>query len=221
MNIVTYRFVAFPLGALVVSSALLCGCSFWGSSSTPANSMTSFNSVDVTGVDFARSMSLRSARTGKMVSLSDYRGKVLIVYFGFTGCKSACPVAMSEWKAIFHALGSDANKLRLLFVTIDPEHDHPDVLKRYISSFGESNFDALYGSLSEINKVAKEFHVYFEKMTMHGKKNGHTMRMPYTIDHSAVSYVYDGNSRLRLLVRNGTVPVEKVIEDMRKMIAGS
>ncbi|WP_092485303.1 SCO family protein [Candidatus Ichthyocystis hellenicum] len=209
----TRRPVVFPLGALVVS-AVLCWCS-WGSART-----TSFNSVDVTGVNFARSMSLRSVRTGNMASLLDYRGKVLIVYFGFTGCKSACPVAMSEWKSIFHALGEDADKLQLLFVSIDPEHDHPEVLKRYISSFGERNFDALYGSLSEINKVAKEFHVYFDRMPMHEKGSNSMARMPYTIDHSAVSYVYDRNSRLRLLVRNGSVPVEKVIQDMKTIIAG-
>ncbi|WP_092401368.1 SCO family protein [Candidatus Ichthyocystis sparus] len=219
----------------IVMPLLLSACSFGGDRDVHASNVSrkaEFNSVDVTGANFAKELSLRSVRTGNMVHLSDYLGKVLIVYFGFTGCQSECPVAMSEWKAVFHALGKDSSQLQLLFVTVDPERDSPSVLKKYITSFGESNFDALYGSLPEIHKVAKEFHIYFDSMPMRKKEltntnhrmmshNNHNMMvMPRTIDHTAVSYVYDKKLGLRLLVKNGQIAPDKIIGDIRKILAG-
>lgn len=204
---------------------LCCGLLFfWGWLHAQAAVLPeNFHSVDISGAHFGRALHLKSVSTGKYVQLTDYRGKILIVYFGFSHCQTACPIAMAQWHAVFKEM-KNPEDMQLLFVTIDPQRDTPSVLRKYVRRFGFSSFDGLVGSKEEIDQAAKEFHVYFHKMMMpmtdqSGQKTTMSMRMPYsgyTIDHSAASYVYDKKGRIRLLVRSG-MKTEEVVSDLNRL----
>ena len=120
-------------------------------------------------------------------------GKVVVLFFGYTRCPDVCPTTMADAAQAVRALGADADKVQVLFVTLDPGRDTPEVLAKYVPSF-DPRFLGLYGSEEETRRVAKEFKVFYEKRE--GKAQG-----AYTLDHSAQSYVFDPKGRLRLFVR--------------------
>ncbi len=149
-----------------------------------------FKSADITGADYGRTLELTD-HTGKPRRLEDFRGKAVVLFFGFTQCPDVCPTTMTEVAAALRKLGADAERVQVLFVTVDPERDTPEVLGKYVTSF-DPRFLGLRGDLAATQKAAKEFKVYFEK-----RKLGDS----YTMDHSGQSYVIDPRGRLRLLVR--------------------
>ena len=149
-----------------------------------------FKSTDITGVDYGKSLELQDT-SGRARHLEDFRGKAVVLFFGFTHCPDVCPTTLADIAGAIKTLGPDADRVQVLFVTVDPERDTSEDLARYVGAF-DPRFIALRGDLPATQRVAKEFKIYFEK-----RKQGES----YTIDHSAQSYVLDPQGRLRLLVR--------------------
>jgi protein SCO1/2 len=153
----------------------------------------SFNSVDITGANYARDFALTD-HTGKRRTLADYRGKVVLVFFGYTQCPDVCPTTMAEMAQVKAKLGAAGEKLQVLFITVDPERDSQQLLAQYVPSFDPS-FVGLYGNADETAQTAKEFKVFFQKVP--GKSAG-----SYSIDHTAGSYVFDQQGKVRLFVKH-------------------
>lgn len=167
-----------------------------------------FQSIDLTGADYARDFSLTD-HNGQPRSLKDFRGKVVVVFFGFTQCPDVCPTALAELSEVKRALGPDGDKLQGVFITVDPERDTPEILKAYMANF-DPGFLALRGEPAQLEQVAKEFKVYYKKVE--GKTPG-----KYTMDHTAAHFVYDTQGRLRLYVRPGSGP-KVLAEDIRLLL---
>lgn len=166
--------------------------------------------TDLSSADYGNELGLTDAATGKTMTLADYRGKTLLVFFGFTQCPDICPTTLLKAKEIKDALGSQADRLQVIFVTLDPERDTPEVLNAYVSSFDPS-FAALYGDIPATKKVAREFRVFYQKVP---NQDGSS----YTLDHTAASYVIDKDGNLRLLVRY-TDTVEDVVHDLKQLLS--
>ncbi|EER60775.1 electron transport protein SCO1/SenC [Acidovorax delafieldii 2AN] len=181
------------------ASALLSACS---------EKKTEFRGVDITGADYARDVPLTD-HNGQKRSLKDFRGKVVVVFFGYTQCPDVCPTSMQELAEVKQMLGQDGDRLQGIFVTVDPERDTPSVLKAYMANFDPS-FLALSGTPEEIAAVAKDFKIYFKKV------DGKTPTS-YTMDHSAGSYVYDTAGRLRVYNRYGS-GAQALAADVRALL---
>jgi len=180
---------AFATGAAL----LLAGCDrIAGIGGKPT-----FHFTDITGAEFARKLELPDV-DGRPRSLADWRGKVVVVFFGYTQCPDVCPTTMAELAQIRTLLGADGDRLQTVFVTIDPERDTPEILKAYVANFGP-NVVALRGNAEQTAAAAKEFKVFYAKVP--GKSGG-----SYTMDHSAASFVFDPAGRVRLFVPYGADP---------------
>ncbi|MES2831890.1 MAG: SCO family protein [Pseudomonadota bacterium] len=153
-----------------------------------------FSNTDLTGLGYARDFKLTD-HTGKERSLKDFKGKAVLVFFGFTQCPDICPTTMAEMASVMQQLGPQAQRLQVLFITLDPERDTQQLLAQYVPAF-DSRFLGLYGDNAATATVAKEFKVFYQKVP--GKQPG-----SYTIDHTSGSYVYDPQGRIRLYVRHG------------------
>ena len=153
-----------------------------------------FHGIDITGATYARNLSLPD-QNGQPRNLADFKGKVVVVFFGYTQCPDVCPTTMVELAQVKKALGKDGDRLQGLFVSIDPERDTPAILKAYMTSFDPS-FIALRGSVEQAQAAAKEFKVFFAKVP--GKTES-----SYTIDHTAGAYVFDTSGKVRLFERYG------------------
>ncbi|MBV9890525.1 MAG: SCO family protein [Rhizobacter sp.] len=192
---------AFAIGGV----ALAAGCDrIAGIGGRPT-----FHFTDITGAEFARKLDLPDA-DGKPRSLDDWRGKVVVVFFGYTQCPDVCPTTLAELAQIRTMLGAQGDRLETVFVTIDPERDTPEVLKAYVANFGP-NVVALRGSAEQTAAAAKEFKVFYAKVA--GKTAG-----SYTMDHSAASFVFDPAGRVRLFVPYGADP--KVLAGDLKQLLG-
>jgi protein SCO1 len=156
-----------------------------------------FSAVDLTGADYARDFQLPDA-DGRVRTLKDFSGKAVVVFFGYTQCPDVCPTTMAELAQAKQLLGPDGAKVQGIFITVDPERDTPQVLKAYMANF-DPGFVALRGTPEQTAQVAKDFKVYFKKVE--GKTPS-----SYTMDHSAASFVYDPQGRLRLYTRYGSGP---------------
>lgn len=179
---------------LLASATLLvalCGAALQGCS----DKKPQFHSVDITGVNYGKQFALRDP-TGAERKLSDFSGKVVVVFFGYTQCPDVCPTSMIELAQVKKLLGKDGDKLQGVFITVDPERDTPAVLKAYMESFDPS-FVALYTSIDKLPELAKDFKVYYKKV------DGKTATS-YTIDHTAGSYVFDTKGALRLFARHAS-----------------
>jgi len=168
----------------------------------------SFNAVDITGADYARDFSLKDA-DGKVRTLADFKGKVVVLFFGYAQCPDVCPTTMTEMAQVKQQLGSDGDKLQVLFVTVDPARDTPEVLKAYMGAFDPS-FVALIPTADQLAATAKDFKVYFKKV------EGKTPTS-YSMDHSAASFVYDAQGRLRLYARYGA-GVAPMVSDVKALL---
>jgi protein SCO1/2 len=168
-----------------------------------------FNAVDITGAEYGKDLSLPDT-TGKKRSLAEFKGKVVVVFFGFTQCPDVCPTTMAQLAELRRKLGPDGDKLQGIFVSIDPERDTPEVLAEYVKALDPS-FVALRGSLDELKEAASSFKVFYQKVpTADGKS--------YTMDHTAGSFVFDPQGHLRLFVRYGmTLP--QLEGDVRQLLA--
>ena len=194
---------------LTVGCALLLGlgltaCDKIGLPSSKA----AFNGVDITGAEYARSLSLPD-QNGQPRTLADFKGKVVVVFFGYTQCPDVCPTTMVELAQVKKALGKDGERVQGMFVSIDPERDTPEILKAYMASFDPS-FVALRGSVEQAQAAAKEFKVFFAKVP--GKTEG-----SYTMDHTAGSYVFDPSGKVRLFVRYGA-GADALATDIRALL---
>lgn len=188
-------------------AALLAGCDKPASSS--GASAPSFRGVDVTGAEYARTFSLPDP-DGKMRTLADFKGKVTVVFFGYTQCPDVCPTTMAELAQVKKSLGADGERVQGVFISVDPERDTPELLKAYMGSFDPS-FVALRGTPDQVAATAKEFKVFYAKVP--GKTEG-----SYTMDHTAGSYVFDPSGKLRLFVRYGGGP-ESLTADIKALLA--
>ncbi|MDQ6639017.1 MAG: SCO family protein [Pseudomonadota bacterium] len=197
------RGFAFALAGI----AVLAGCErIAGKSAGPT-----FHFTDITGADFARKLDLPDV-DGKPRSLADWKGKVTVVFFGYTQCPDVCPTTMAELAQIRTLLGADADKLQTVFVTIDPERDSAEILKAYVANFGPGVI-ALRGNAEQTAAAAKEFKVFFAKVP--GKSPG-----SYTMDHSAASFVFDPQGRVRLFVPYGSDP-KVLAADIKQLVAAA
>lgn len=169
-------------------ASLLAACS---------KSKPQFKAIDLTGADYARDLRLPDA-DGHERTLKDFRGKVVVLFFGYTQCPDVCPTTLSEIAQAKQLLGADGARVQGVFVTLDPERDTPQVLKAYLANF-DPTFVALRGTPEQTAAVAKDFKIFYQKVP--GKTAG-----SYTLDHSAAAYVYDPEGRLRLYTRYGSGP---------------
>ena len=170
-----------------------------------------FKNIDITGAEYARKLDLPD-QNGKLTSLADFKGKVVVVFFGYTQCPDVCPGTMAELAQIKKTLGKDGERLQGVFITVDPERDTTEILKAYMGSFDPS-FVALRGTPEQTTALAKEFKVFFGKVP--GKTEG-----SYTVDHTAGSYVFDSAGRVRLFVRYGS-GVEPLVSDLKALLAAA
>lgn len=170
---------------------------------------TVFANTDITGLDYGKDFALTDHH-GKPRTLSDFRGKLVLVFFGFTHCPDVCPTTLSEMAGIKKALGADADKLQVLFVTLDPERDTPAVMAGYVPAF-DPDFLGLYGDPATTEKVARDFKIFFQRVP---GKDGKS----YTIDHTAGSYVFDTQGRLRLFVRHGQGN-DALLNDLKSLLS--
>ena len=165
--------------------------------------------MDITGADYARDIPLTD-HNGQKRSLQDFRGKVVVVFFGYTQCPDVCPTSMQELVEVKQMLGKDGDRLQGIFVTVDPERDKPEMLKAYMANFDPS-FLALSGTPEQTAAVAKDFKIYYKKV------DGKTPTS-YTMDHSAGSYVYDPAGRLRVYNRYGS-GAQALAADVKTLLA--
>ena len=200
------RCLQFSGAAVALSALWLAGCDMPSSGGTAA---TSFKGIDITGADYARTLSLTD-QNGQRRTLADFKGKVTVVFFGFTQCPDVCPTTMAELAQVKASLGKDGDRVQGVFITVDPERDTAESLKTYMKGFDPS-FVALRGSPEEIAATAKEFKVFYAKVP--GKIEG-----SYSVDHTAGSYVFDAQGRVRLFVRYGG-GAQNLAADLKALLA--
>ena len=167
-----------------------------------------FKGVDITGADYAKDFSL-SDHNGRTRTMADFRGRVVVVFFGYTQCPDVCPTTMAEMAEVKKQLGKDGEKLQALFISIDPERDTPEVLKAYMENF-DPGFLALRPAPDKLAELARHFKIYAKKV------DGKTPTS-YTMDHSAGSYVFDTQGRVRLFVRYGSGPAA-LVSDLQLLL---
>ena len=183
---------------LMCAVLALCGCG-----EKPA-----FLNTDLTGLDYARDFALTD-HNGKPRTLADFKGRAVLVFFGYTQCPDVCPTTMAEMAAVMQQLGKQADELQVLFITLDPERDTAQLLSKYVPAF-DPRFLGLYGDAAATAKVAKEFKVFYQKVPGKDPAN-------YTIDHTAGSYVFDRQGRIRLFVRHGQGPAP-IVHDVKLLL---
>lgn len=193
----------------LAASALLAGAA--GLLGACSGEKPQFTNIDITGADYAHDFSLAD-HNGQARSIKDFQGKVVVVFFGYTQCPDVCPTSMAELAEVKKMLGPDGERLQGLFVTLDPERDTREVLKAYMGNF-EPSFLALRPDLDKLPQLAKDFKIFYKKVD--GKTPG-----SYTLDHSAGSYVFDSQGRVRLYSRYGS-GAAALASDLRLLLKGS
>jgi len=173
----------------------------------PSNA-PSFKGVDLTGVSYAQKLELPDAE-GRLRSLADFKGKVVVLFFGYTQCPDVCPATLGELKLVKEAMGAEGAKVVGLFVTVDPERDTPELLREYIANFGP-DMVALRGSAEQTQAVAKEFKVFYAKVP---SKSG----PGYTMDHTAASFLFDPAGKVRVYHRYGA-GAQALREDLLQLL---
>ena len=173
-----------------------------------SQSKPQFKSIDLTGADYARDFRLAD-QDGRERSMADFRGKLVVLFFGYTQCPDVCPTTMADLAQARKLMGPDGDKVQGLFMTVDPERDTPQVLKAYMANF-DPTFIALRGTPEQTAATAKDFKVYYKKV------DGKTPTS-YTMDHTAASYVYDTKGNLRLYTRYGSGP-EALASDLKLLL---
>jgi len=169
-----------------------------------------FNNVDITGSKaFGKDFSLID-HYGKQRQLADFKGKLVVMFFGYTQCPDVCPTTMNEMQGVMELMGKDADRVQVIFVTIDPERDTLDLLGQYVPAFDKRFLGMRPDSAESLQKVTKDFKVFYSKVP--GRSAG-----SYTIDHTAGSYVFDTNGQLRLFLRHQQGP-QLIAEDLKQLL---
>ena len=194
------HFLALPF--LVAAAFALAACNAGG---------PSFQASDITGSSFGRDFELKDPQ-GNTRRLTDFRGKAVVIFFGYTQCPDVCPTTLAALAQAMKRLGPEADRVQVLFVTVDPERDTPQLLAQYVPAF-DPRFLGLYGDAEATARTAKEFKVIYQKVP--GATAG-----TYTMDHSAGTYVFDPQGRLRLYVSNGQAP-DVFVHDLRELLRSS
>ncbi|WP_035052749.1 SCO family protein [Andreprevotia chitinilytica] len=174
-----------------------------------ACSRPSFDGTDLTGVDFGGDFQL-TAHTGQVRKLSDFKGKVVALFFGYTQCPDVCPTTMSEMKVALQQLGIQSDQVQVLFVTVDPARDTTAVLSQYVPAF-DKRFIGLTGSPADVEKVEGQYKVIAQKQGEGAN---------YTMDHSAGTYLLDRDGKLRVLVNYGAGP-KVLAHDLGELLKAS
>lgn len=187
---------------LALGASLLAACA--------PESKPQFKAVDITGADYAKNFALPD-QDGRVRTIKDFEGKVAVIFFGYTQCPDVCPTTLTEIAEAKKLLGPDGSKVQGVFITVDPERDTPELLKAYVGNFGP-DFVALRGSPEQTAAVAKDFKVFFRRVE--GKAPG-----SYFMEHTASSYVYDPQGRLRLYARYGS-GAQALADDIRLLLKG-
>lgn len=167
-----------------------------------------FRGTDLTGADYGRVLAL-TGHDGKPRTLEDFRGKAVVLFFGYTRCPDICPTTLADMSVAMKSLGKDADRVQVLFVTLDPARDTADVLSKYVPAF-DPRFLGLYGDEEATRRTAKEFKIFYEKVE--GGAPG-----AYTVNHSTQSYVFDTKGRLRLFERHDRLG-EDLPPDLRALL---
>ena len=197
-NIASVRILGLGLSTLLITSML--GCS----------PKPSFKNVDITGsTAFGNNFSLLDSN-GNTKTMADYKGKVVVVFFGFTQCPDVCPTTLTEMDEALKLLGPKADKVQVIFITVDPERDTATVLAQYVPAFNPRFVGLRPADEAGLEKVAKDFRIYYKKVP--GSKPG-----SYTMDHSAGSYVLDQNGQLRLYIKHAQGP-EVLAHDLKNIL---
>jgi protein SCO1 len=167
---------------------------------------SSFSSIDITGANYAQDFRLQDSN-GKYRHLSEFRGRYVLVFFGFTQCPDICPTALARAAAVKKKLGKDGNNLQVVFISIDPNRDTAELLREYTQNF-DSTFLGLRGDLQQTQQVADEFKVYYAEIN-----TGNS----YTMDHSTLSYLFDTKGKIRLAMRHEH-SADQFADDIRLLI---
>ena len=193
----------YRLGSLIAASILafaLLGCS----------PKASFTNVDITGsTAFGKDFSLLDP-DGKTRTLEDFRGKVVVMFFGYTQCPDVCPTTLTEMEQAMNLLGPQSNQVQVLFVTVDPQRDTAAILKQYVPAFDPRFLGLRPADDAALDKVTKDFKIYYKKVP--GSSPG-----SYTIDHTAGSYAFDRNGQLRLFIKHAQGP-QTLAQDLKELL---
>lgn len=192
---------------LLKAIALLVFLSFL-SACKPAVEGEKFVATDITGADFGQSFNLTD-HTGKPRTMADFKGKVVVLFFGYTHCPDVCPTTMHDLKTAMKLLGSQADQVQVLFITLDPARDSQAVLAQYVPSF-DARFIGLRGDEALTATTAATFKIYAKKVESQGKAG-------YTLDHSAGMYVFDKLGKIRLYVDYGQKPAD-IANDIKQIL---
>jgi len=166
-----------------------------------------FIGTDITGIEIVDEAVLMDFN-GRKTKLQDFKDKAIILFFGFTSCPDVCPSALAKFDLVVEGLGEKADKIRVIFVSLDPERDNPDVLRTYVTSFND-NFIGLTGSESELSKLAKSYKIFYQKTF---EADG-----GYTIDHFSGAYLIDNSGRPRVLIGH-TQAVGDIVKDVLQIL---
>lgn len=189
---------------LVIS---LAGC-VESPASPPVQPQASFNGIDLTGAEWGKDFQLTDHR-GQDRTMKDFRGKVVMLFFGYLNCPDMCPTAVAQMAKVRSKMGSEADRVQGLFVTLDPKRDRPEILEQYLGSFDPS-FLGLRANDVATAAAAREFKVFYAAQPA-GPSGS------YTVDHSGGVYLLDGKGRLRLMVRPGA-SVEAMANDVHQLL---
>jgi protein SCO1 len=179
---------------------------------TACHRPTHWHATDVSGAVPALDISMTRANDGKVVDAGDYRGKVTLLYFGYSFCPDICPLTLSNLAQALKGLGSQAANVRVLFVTVDPDRDTPTVLKQYVSAFGP-DFDGLRGTPDQLAALARRYRVAYS-VDPHSASG-------YEVTHSSGIYVFDRNGKARLLISSLSTPqpdIAGTADDLRALL---
>lgn len=167
-----------------------------------------FDSIDITDAKYAQGFALTD-HAGTKRTLADFKGKLVVVFFGFANCPDVCPTTLSTLADVKKRLGKDGDKLQAVFITVDPERDTQQVLAQYVPAF-DPTFVGLWGTPAEIEATARQFKVFYEKVP--GKTP-----TSYTMNHTAGSYVFDTQGRVRLFLKHEQ-SAESIAADLKKLL---
>lgn len=192
------------LATCAIAAFTLAGCQ-------PPQQPPSFLATDITGAAFARDFTLTD-HNGQVRTLADFKGKVVAVFFGYVHCPDVCPTTLADFSLALQQLGPQAERVQVIFVTVDPQRDTPDLLKQFVPAFNPG-FLGMYADADTLKRLASEYKVVYQKTSVKGADD-------YLIDHSAGTYIYDPQGHLRLLMPYGSSP-DAIAQDLKTLLAPS
>ncbi|OJZ18417.1 MAG: SCO family protein [Thiobacillus sp. 65-29] len=192
-------------------AVLACVALFGLAACQPQSPTAQFVATDITDAGLGGGFTLVD-HSGRTVTLADFRGKAVAMFFGYTHCPDVCPTTLSDFAEAMRQLGPDAARVQVIFVSVDPQRDTPELMAQFVPAFDPS-FLGAHAPGDELARLAKSFRVVYQKTAVKGPDD-------YLIDHSAGTYVFDPQGRLRLLMPYGSSP-SAIVQDLRTLLAAS